>query len=136
MEKIRNLADKHKTIVLYSIFGLLTTVVNYIVYFSLYYPAGLTAVASNAIAWVAAVLFSFFTNKPFVFKSHSWSAQVILRELVAFFGCRVLTGLLETIFLYVLVDVFDMNALVWKLVISIAVVVLNYIGSKVIFLRR
>ena len=136
MQSIKEFFTRHKSIILYVFFGGLTTAVNYIVYFGLSYFARFTALTSHIFAWVAAVLFAFFTNKPFVFQSNTWTLQVILKELAAFVRCRLLTGAMEAVFLYILVDVHQMNALIWKLVISIAVVILNYIGSRFIFVRK
>ena len=78
MIKIRALVEKHWDMVSYLFFGVLTTVVNYLVYLPLYNLAGISAAVSNMIAWVAAVAFAYHvTNKPFVFKSHDWSMQTV-----------------------------------------------------------
>ena len=82
------------------------------------------------IAWVAAVAFAFLTNKPFVFKSHDWSAKVVWPELTKFVGCRIGSGILETLFLLVTVDILRWNGNWMKLITSVLVVILNYFGSK------
>lgn len=83
---------KHRVMLLYAIFGLLTTVVNWIVYLPLFYLADFTAVLSNGIAWFCAVLFAFVTNKQFVFKSTDWNLRIIFSEFLRFIGCRILSG--------------------------------------------
>ena len=85
-EKIRALVMKHWDMVSYLFFGVLTTIVNYLVYLPLYNLAGISAAVSNIIAWVAAVVFAYVTNKPFVFKSHDWSMKTVLPELSKFVG--------------------------------------------------
>lgn len=123
-------------IVTYLFFGVLTTIVNFVVYFPLYNMVGFSAVLSNAIAWVAAVVFAFLTNKPFVFKSYDWSAKTVIPELVKFFGCRITSGLAESAIILVTVDLMFWNGNLWKILTSVLVIVLNYIGSKVFVFRR
>ena len=135
IQKIRGLLVKYWDIVTYLVFGVLTTVVNYIVYLPLF-AMGFSAAASNAVAWVAAVAFAYLTNKPFVFRSHDWSMKTVLPELAKFVGCRVGSGVLETLILMVTVDILGWNGFVWKLVTSVLVVVLNYIGSKLLVFTK
>ena len=84
------------------------------------------------IAWVVAVAFAYLTNKPFVFKSHDWSAKTVIPELTKFIGCRVGSGAAETLILFLAVDLLGWNGNIWKLVTQVMVVVLNYIGSKLL----
>ena len=127
---------KYYDVITYLVFGVLTTVVNYLVYLPCYNLWGFTASQSNVIAWVAAVAFAFLTNKPFVFRSHDWSAKVVLPELAAFVGTRIGSGGLETAIIFLTVDLLGMNGNVWKLITSVLVVVLNYIGSKLLVFRK
>ena len=115
---------------------MLTTAVNYIVYLPCYNLLHLSASVSNAIAWVAAVAFAFLTNKPFVFRSHDWSAKVVVPELVKFVGTRIGSGVLETLILFVTVDMLHWNGNLWKLVTSVLVVILNYVGSTLLVVRK
>ena len=73
IEKIHAFVEKHWDMVSYLFFGVLTTAVNYLVYLPLYNLLGISAAVSNIIAWVAAVAFAYVTNKPFVFKSPSYT---------------------------------------------------------------
>ena len=130
VQKIVALVKQYWDVLMYLVFGVLTTVVNYLVYLPLYNLCGMSAAVSNGIAWAAAVLFAFVTNKPFVFKSHDWSRDVLIPEFVKFLGCRVGSGLMETAILLVVVDILNMNGNVWKLLVSVLVVLLNYFGSK------
>lgn len=128
--------DKHRDILLYAVFGLLTTVVNWLVYFPLLYLIDLPASASNGFAWFFAVLFAFVTNKRFVFNSRDWHIKKIACELLRFLGCRALSGVLETIILLVAVDLLSCNGFIWKIVASTMVVILNYIGSKLFVFKE
>ena len=109
MEKIRLLIKKHYDILAYLVFGVLTTVVNYIVYLPCYNLLGLPAVVSNVIAWVVAVAFAYVTNKPFVFRSHDWSAKTVVPELTKFVGTRVASGGAESAIIWIMVDLLGGN---------------------------
>ena len=135
-EKIRALVMKHWDMVSYLFFGVLTTVVNYLVYLPLYNLAGISAAVSNMIAWAAAVAFAYVTNKPFVFKSHDWSMQTVLPELGKFVGCRAASGGLETALVFLTVDVCGWDGNLWKLIVSVVVVILNYVSSKLLVFRK
>ena len=136
MEKLKALMTRYRDIVVYLVFGVLTTVVNYIVYLPCYNILGLSGSVSNAIAWVVAVAFAYLTNKPFVFRSHDWSAKTVIPELTKFVGCRVGSGVLETTIIFLTVDWLGWNGNVMKLLTSVLVVVLNYIGSKLLVFKK
>lgn len=136
MEKICSLIKKYYDILAYLFFGVLTTAVNYIVYLPCYNLLGFSAAVSNVIAWVAAVVFAYLTNKPFVFHSHNWSAKTVVPELTKFVGSRVVSGALETAFIFVTVDCLLLNGNIMKLITSVLVVILNYIASKLLVFRK
>lgn len=134
--KIKSLIAQHWEVLSYLIFGVLTTAVNYLVYLPVYNLLGLSAALSNAIAWVVAVAFAYLTNKPFVFKSHDWSAKTVIPELTKFVGCRVASGAAETLILLVTVDLLHWNGNIWKIITSVLVVVMNYIASKLVVFKN
>jgi putative flippase GtrA len=136
MNKMIALLKKHEEVVSYLFFGGLTTVVNYLVYLPCYNLLGFSGTVSNVIAWIAAVAFAYLTNKPFVFKSHDWSAKTVLPELTKFVGCRVGSGLVETAVIFLTVDWLGLNGNLIKVATSVLVVVLNYIGSKLVVFRK
>ena len=136
MQKIRILIRKHYDILAYLFFGVLTTVVNYVIYLPCYNLLQLSAAVSNAIAWVAAVAFAYVTNKPFVFRSHDWSAKTVVPELTKFVGSRVASGALETAIIFVTVDLMQCNGNVMKLVTSVLVVIFNYVASKLLVFKK
>ena len=136
MKKLKEWIDKYWDIFSYLIFGVLTTVVNYIVYLPLLNVLQLSAALSNVIAWAAAVAFAYVTNKPFVFKSYDWSMKTVIPELSKFVSCRVASGAMETAIIFVSVDLLGWNGNIWKLVTSVLVVILNYVFSKLIVFRK
>lgn len=133
---IRDFIRKHYDILAYLFFGGLTTAVNYLVYLPCFNLLHFSGAVSNAIAWVAAVAFAFLTNKPFVFKSHDWSLKVVLPELGKFLGCRIGSGVLETVIIFAFVDMLHWDGNLMKLATSVLVVVLNYFGSKFLVFKK
>ena len=136
MQKLRALIRKHYDILAYLFFGVLTTAVNYVVYLPCYNLLQLSAAVSNVIAWVAAVAFAYVTNKPFVFRSHDWSAKTVVPELTKFVGSRVASGALETGIIFVTVDLMMWNGNVMKLITSVLVVIINYVASKLLVFKK
>ena len=136
IQKIRELVTKYWDIVSYLFFGVCTTIVNYLIYIPCYNFLEMSATVSNMIAWVVAVALAYLTNKPFVFKSNDWSAKTVVPELTKFVGCRIGSGAAETLILFLAVDLMGWNGNIWKLVTQVMVVVLNYIGSKLLVFRK
>ena len=124
MAKIRELAVTYRSIILYVVFGAMTTLVNMAAYWLCYNVIGIPNVPSTIIAWVLAVSFAFVTNKLWVFDSKSWDAKTLRHEIPTFFGARLLTGLLDVGIMYVTVDVLGWNGMVWKLVSNVIVIIL------------
>ena len=136
MKKLRGWILRYWDILSYLFFGGLTTVVNYLVYLPCYNLLGISATVSNILAWIVAVTFAFLTNKPFVFKSHDWSAKVLIPELVKFLGCRVGSGVLETVLIFLTVDCLRWDGNLMKLITSVLVIILNYFGSKLLVFKK
>lgn len=135
LKKIFALAEKYKGFLLYTFFGLITTIVNYAVYFPLYNFAGFSGTLSNAIAWVASVLVAFLTNKPFVFKSKDWSFPVVKTEFFRFVICRLGSMLVESGIIFITVDILGMEGNIIKLLTSVFVIIVNYAASKLLVFR-
>lgn len=135
-QRLKKIFTEHQDILVYLVFGVLTTVVNYLVYLPLLNIAGLSAAICNILAWVAAVAFAYLTNKPFVFRSYDWSMQAVLPELTKFVSCRLTSGILETVIILVTVDLLRWDGNLWKLITSVLVVILNYIFSKFFVFKK
>lgn len=140
----------------YLVFGVLTTVVNFVVFgianklagagyeslvlFSIGLFAFKWLYLSNAVAWVCAVTFAYITNRLFVFESTA-SGAAIIKEIVSFFGARIISLLLFDELLYaLLLNAFEkIKGGVWidKILVAVLTVVFNYIAGKfVIFKKR
>ncbi len=134
---IADLFRRYKSFIAYVFFGICTTLVNLFCYRLFYFVLGVSNVPSTVIAWLFAVLFAFITNKLWVFESKSFAITTVFPELVKFFICRVATGLLDVFVMWIAVDKMKWNAMAWKLISNVLVIVLNYVASKlVIFVKR
>lgn len=136
MDKLKQIWNKHRDILLYLIFGGLTTLVNYLVYFPLHHVFHVPASLSNFVAWVVAVVFAFLTNKPFVFQSHDWSSATVISEVCKFVGSRFFSGLLETGWIALTVDFLKWNSVAMKLIASVAVIIINYVASRWLVFKK
>lgn len=150
MKKIKELILKYKELIVYVIFGGLTTVVNLVVFTLSGMALGDERyLVSNVIAWFAAVIFAYITNKLWVFESKSWSIKVLLKEIPSFFAARVLSFLIEEFGLYVFVDLLSFNEislkflsfeiggeLIAKVILAVIVVILNYVFSKLVIFKK
>ena len=130
LKRLLELLNKHRDLLVYLALGVGTTIVNYVVYYPLLNIWCVSAAISNIVAWVCSVAFAFVTNKLFAFSSKSWSANIVFPELSKFVSCRVVSGVIETAFLILTVDILSWNGNIMKLLISIFVVIANYIASK------
>ena len=136
MSNIKELIIKYKFIILYGIFGVLTTVINIGVYGVLYSGLGVSNVISNVIAWVISVLFAFITNKLWVFESKSFNFKLFVKELGNFTVCRVATGVLDLGIMFVGVDLLNGPAIILKVASNIIVIILNYVMSKIFVFKK
>ena len=98
--------------------------------------------AANAISWIVAVTFAFFTNKLFVFESRSFAARVVWREIATFVGARILSFLLFEELLFAVLEIlfrsFGWGAPDWiaKILVAVLVVIFNYVASKLVIFRK
>lgn len=126
----------NKTIILYTIFGVLTTLINIAAYSVCYEFIKIPNVPSNIIAWVIAVAFAFVTNKIYVFESKDNSLKNLTKEIVSFTLARVTTGLLDLAIMFVAVDVLAQSAILFKVISNVIVIIMNYIFSKLFVFKR
>lgn len=115
----------------YLFFGGCTTLVN-IVTFWLLRLLKVGVYTSNTIAWVLSVLFAFITNRLFVFQSKG----KILKEIVSFFGFRLLSLLFDMGIMYLFIDVLKWNDIISKVIANIFVIIINYVFSKVFIFKK
>ena len=140
---MKELLKKYKSVILYVIFGGLTTVVDWSISFLLYYLWGdaidatpILLHGANVIAWVAAVAFAYVTNRIWVFESKRRGFLPVMGEIAAFAGGRVLTLLLQEAIMAVFCTWLGLNEYLFKVIAAVLVVVLNYFISKLLVFRK
>lgn len=131
VEKLNVLIKKvlTKEVIFYGIFGVLTTVVNFLVFYILTF-IGLNENLSNIIAIILAVLFAYFTNRKFVFNSNAVTFKEKLKEFYRFIVGRAFTMVVEAVGFYLLFNIISIDKLISKLLISVIVIILNFFISK------
>ena len=150
MNMVKNLIIKYKELIIYGVFGLCTTLVNFVTYKLFNMLLGVEYyLVSNIVAWFISVVFAYVTNKLFVFESKSWSVKVVAKEVPSFFAARVFSFLVEEAGLFLLVDILGMKNfgmelsgfaisgnMISKVILAVIVVVLNYFFSKFVVFRK
>ena len=140
-EKIKGLLIKYKELVLYALFGVLTTIANAGAFLLMSEILGEEyAAVNNTVAWFVGVAVAFVTNKIWVFESKSKKVLTVVKEALEFTLARLLSYVFETVGLVVAIDLFSCDTkwgqLGIKLVLSIVVVIMNYVFSKLIIFRK
>ncbi|HIU69206.1 MAG TPA: GtrA family protein [Candidatus Scubalenecus merdavium] len=147
---IKKLFLKYKELISYVFFGVLATIVSILSFklFDVLLGPDLYLL-SNVISWIITVIFAYFTNKIWVFESKSWKANVLVKEIVSFFGARVFSLVVEEAGLWLMIDQMDMGGISWdiltfsisgnmiaKIIMQVVVVILNYVFSKLIIFKK
>lgn len=133
---IKKMYVKYKALINYAIFGVLTTVVNYVSFWLFSDFIHLGTVPANILAWVVSCTFAYITNKIWVFESKEKTSRGILKEVTAFFASRLATLGVETVMMWFFVDVMSYNKFIIKLIANVFVIILNYVLSKLVVFRK
>lgn len=141
MEFSKRMLTEKREIIMYLIFGVLTTVVSWLSY-ALFVHIGIDINISNALSWVCGVLFAFTTNKWFVFLSRSTTLKTLVYELGSFFGARIFTGVVAIILFPILYSIglnqslFNTDGFLAKMMTSAVEIILNWLFSKYVVFRK
>ncbi|HBG4188296.1 GtrA family protein [Clostridioides difficile] len=127
---------KHKETILYLFFGAFTTLVNIVSYLFFTRVILFNFIVANALAWILAVLFAYVTNKFFVFESKRIEIRFVFKEFLSFVSFRLLSGVVEMLIMYVMIDLLFVNDIIVKAFTNIVVIVLNYFFSKMIIFKN
>ena len=131
-----NKNNENKRILLYLIYGILTVLINIIVYIYLYKIFRINSLVANILAWIIAVFFAYITNTIVVFDHKPTTFKKFLGQILSFFTARCITLIIEEIILMISLIIYNKNILIVKLIAQIIVVILNYILSKVWIYKR
>ena len=150
MKMIKNTIQKHKELLMYILFGVLTTLVNFIAFwlFDMVLGAKLYLI-TNGIAWIISVLFAYITNKLYVFQSKSFAPKILVKEFSEFLVARVFSFIVEELGMWLFVDIMGFNEfslnllsvdisgqLIAKGFLAVIVVIMNYFISKFIIFAK
>lgn len=135
MKKIKELLKKYKEVIMYLIIGVLTTVINYVI-FVIAIKLGVEELISNIIAWIITIIVAYILNKIFVFESKSFEKSVLTKEITSFTASRLATLGVEEAMLWIFVEILSLNAYLIKLLANVVVIILNYIFSKFMIFRK
>ena len=142
IDRIIKLIREKEEVISYLFWGVVTTVVNWGTYAVCAKYLNLSIVLSNAVAWVVAVAVAYVSNKLWVFKSKSWELPLVIRELGMFLSARIATGAMEIVAVPALVklgltaQIGGVKGGVSKVLVSVLVVILNYVFSKLLIFRK
>lgn len=136
MTKIKQLISKYEEVIGYLIFGGLTTVVNIVVFYLFDSVFGVHYLIANAIAIIVSILFAFFTNKKYVFKSSTPTFQLWMKEFSLFVSFRLLSAVFDMGSMWLMVDGLDLDANWAKIITQFIVVGLNYVFSKFFIFKQ
>ena len=135
---ISELYHKYREVIMYLIFGVLTTVVALAIYYGLVYTIidpndAFWLQVANFISWAGGVVFAYITNRKYVFQSHETNK---LKEVSSFVGARLLTLFMDMAIMFVGVTLLHGNDKVIKLISQVVVIVANYVFSKLFVFKK
>ena len=139
IEKIKALLKKHEEIIAYLIVGVLTTIVawaakfiaNAIFFDNTMYPTPLENFILSTINWTAGVIFAYFTNRKYVFKSK----EPMMKEIPPFVASRISTWILDIVVMWIFTKL-GFNLVVGTLISAVLVTIANYVLSKVFVFKK
>ncbi len=133
---IKEFGTKYKEVLLYLIFGGLTTVISIATFALFYYYWDFNEVIANVLSWVLAVLVAFSTNRSWVFSAPTEGASAFIKQMTAFFAGRLATLGIEEAIILVFITWLGFNAMIVKVIAQVVVIVLNYVISKFLVFRK
>ena len=152
-EPLKKLYNKYEELIVYVYYGLLTTILNMLVQFVMQFAvmklvvwdAKLETTIYTSVAWLVAVVFAFYVNKRYVFKSESKETKTLAWEFLTCVGARALSYFMElgimVVGTYFYHDTVTDTDIVWIYVIfkfaaQVIVTLANYFFSKLIVFRK
>lgn len=152
---MKKLYNKYREIFTYLIAGVLATAISWGTYPLFKNVLNFNVFSSSLSSWICAFIFAFITNKLWVFESKSWEKKLAAREFLTFLSSRAFTGVLEVVsvplFVKIGIDAFFINiikllhinipvlftqGMCSKIAISVIVVILNYVFSKIFVFKK
>ncbi|MCI8290726.1 MAG: GtrA family protein [Clostridia bacterium] len=140
MDTIKNYYKKYEEIIKYLFFGVLTTVVNYVVYYAIVFmmhtSSGMIGFLANLFANLSAIIFAYVTNRKFVFDSKATGRKEIFKEMASFFSCRVFAMIVDSLIYYIGCTTMGFSDLIVKTISQVVIIILNYVLSKLVVFKK
>ena len=136
IKTVRSLFQKYRSELLYLFFGGLTFLVSVASFALFVRNLGINELIANVLSWILAVLFAFFTNRLWVFHAPTTGAAAFLKQMLSFFGGRLLTLGVEELLLFIFITRLRFSEMAVKIAAQILVIVLNYVISKLFVFQK
>lgn len=91
---------------------------------------------ANTLSWIICVIFTYLTNRFFVFKSKTRGLKRVTKEFTDFVTARIITLVMENAILFVMIDLLTIHNMIAKLVGQFVVIVSNYILSRLWIFKK
>ncbi|MDE7326199.1 MAG: GtrA family protein [Lachnospiraceae bacterium] len=126
-----------REVITYLISGVLTTLVNWVLYWLIVEKIGMEELSGNAVDWVLTVAFAYVVNAFWVFDSKFRGLKAEGKKILRFYAARLLTFAIEEGGILIFVKQLKFNGMLVKAVLAVIVIILNYVFSKLfVFLKK
>ena len=136
MKLIVKIYHKYKEAIDYLFWGGVAFVLSMVLFYLFANVMNIYEQIANIISWVICVIFTYLTNRIFVFQSKVKGFWNIVKEFKDFVMARLLTLVMENAILYVMIDLLTIDNMISKLVGQFVVIVSNYILSKLWIFKK
>lgn len=136
MDLIIKIYRKHKEAIDYLFWGGVAFLLSMVLFYLFANVMNIYEQIANIITWVICVIFTYLTNRTFVFASKVKGFKNIFNEFKNFVTARLLTLVMENAILFVMIDLLNLNNMVSKLVGQFVVIVSNYFLSKLWIFKK
>lgn len=133
---VKGFWKKYKLFIVYNLFGFTATVLETVLYWLFYRKAAIGNVPATLASWIITVIYAFFTNKLFVYRSIDWMPSHVVGEFSSFFGFRAATGLYNILHMWVTVDICHLWPVTMKVISALIVGLMNYFAGKSVVFKR
>ena len=135
---MKNYLKKYSDIIMYLVFGGLTTVISlgtyYLLVLTLLNPSDAFQLQfANILSWIVGVSFAYITNRKYVFKSNN---DKKIKESMKFLSARIITLLLDMLIMFVFVTIFHFDNKIIKIISQIIIIISNYLFSKLFVFKK
>ncbi len=132
------LFTKYKEVIMYLIFGVLTTLLSWLIYFictkiGLDPNNPIKLQIANIISWFGGMIFSYITSRKIVFESKE---KNIVKEFIKFITTRIGVLLMDMAIMGIGVSILNFNDMLVKVIATIFVIIVNYLFSKVFVFKK